>query len=144
MVCAFFGHRDTPMDVAPRLRETLLKLIVKRNIFVFYVGYHGAFDRLVIRTLSKLKATFPHITVTVVLPYLPATPLALPSGVETLFPAEAATAPPSVCHRPRKSVVDRSLRPVCHVYHPSARRSGNLCAPCRTKRQGDDCIGGTE
>lgn len=103
MVCAFFGHRDTPSDIAPRLCETLLELIVKRNIYVFYVGYCGAFDRLVIRTLSELKGMFPHISVTVVLAYLPSASLALPESVETLFPAEAATAP-------RRYAIDRVNR----------------------------------
>ena len=103
MVCTFFGHRDTPSDIAPRLREILMELIVKRNICVFYVGFCGAFDRLVIRTLSELKTTFPHISVTVVLAYLPSAPLALPESVETLFPAEAATAP-------RRYAIDRVNR----------------------------------
>ncbi len=94
MVCAFLGHRDTPSDIIPLLRETLIHLIAERGVTTFYVGNQGSFDHLAIRTLSELKNIFLHISITVVLPYLPTKRLFLPSNVESLFPAEAATAPP--------------------------------------------------
>ena len=38
MVCTFFGHKDTPKEIEPTLRSTLIDLIENKNVNVFYVG----------------------------------------------------------------------------------------------------------
>ena len=93
MVCAFFGHRDTPSDIKPLLRDTLIHLITAEDARMFYVGNQGAFDRMVIRTLSELKKEFSHISLVVVLPYLPTAHTTFPSEAETVFPTVATTVP---------------------------------------------------
>lgn len=70
-VCTFFGHRDCPDTVRPRLRETLVRLIEAEGVDLFYVGNHGAFDAMVHLLLRELEKSYPHIRYAVVLAYLP-------------------------------------------------------------------------
>jgi len=69
--CTFFGHKDTPNEIAPLLRLVLVDLIENKNVDTFYVGNNGNFDRLVYRTLCLLKERYPQIQYTVVLAYMP-------------------------------------------------------------------------
>ena len=90
MVCTFFGHKDTPKEIEPTLRTTLIDLIENKNVTVFYVGNNGNFDSMVHRQLEDLSHTYP-ITYNVVLAYLPTkkseyddyTNTILPEGIET-------------------------------------------------------------
>ena len=85
----FFGHRDTPKEIEPALRLTLIDLIENKNATVFYVGNHGNFDSLVRRQLEDLSKTYP-IKYYVVLAYMPSkndTPdehSILPEGIESV------------------------------------------------------------
>lgn len=89
MVCTFFGHRDTPKEIEPTLRSTLIDLIENKNVNLFYVGNHGNFDAMVRRQLEDLSKTYP-IKYYVVLAYMPgksAEPdehTILPEGIETI------------------------------------------------------------
>ena len=69
--CTFFGHRDCPETIKPKLKETLIDLITRHGIDTFYVGNHGHFDAYVRSTLRALKQEYPHIRYAVVLAYLP-------------------------------------------------------------------------
>ena len=90
MVCTFFGHKDTPKNIEPTLRTTLIDLIETKNVTVFYVGNNGNFDTMVRRQLEALSHTYP-ITYSMVLAYLPTkkseydncTNTILPEGIET-------------------------------------------------------------
>lgn len=90
MVCTFFGHKDTPKEIEPTLRSTLIDLIENKNVNIFYVGNHGNFDAMVRRQLVKLSQVYP-ITYSEVLAYLPTkkseyddyTNTILPDGIET-------------------------------------------------------------
>lgn len=53
--CTFFGHRDCPETIKPKLREVLVDLITNHNVDMFYVGYQGQFDAYVHSELKKLK-----------------------------------------------------------------------------------------
>ena len=91
MVCTFFGHKDTPKEIEPTLRSTLIDLIENKNVNVFYVGNNGNFDAMVRHQLEDLSQTYP-ITYSVVLAYLPGkkneyddyTNTILPEGIETV------------------------------------------------------------
>ena len=91
MVCTFFGHKDTPKEIEPTLRSTLIDLIENKNVTTFYVGNNGNFDTMVRRQLEDLSHTYP-ITYNVVLAYLPTkksayddyTNTILPEGIETI------------------------------------------------------------
>ena len=91
MTITFFGHKDTPKNIEPTLRTTLIDLIENKNVTVFYVGNNGSFDTMVRRQLEDLSHTYP-ITYSVVLAYLPTkkseyddyTNTILPEGIETV------------------------------------------------------------
>ena len=91
MTVTFFGHKDTPKNIEPTLRTTLIDLIENKNVTVFYVGNNGNFDTMVRRQLENLSQTYP-ITYNVVLAYLPTkkseyddyTNTILPEGIETI------------------------------------------------------------
>ena len=91
MTVIFFGHKDTPKEIEPTLRTTLIDLIENHNAAVFYVGNNGNFDTMVRRQLENLSQTYP-ITYNVVLAYLPVkkseyddfTNTLLPEGIEAI------------------------------------------------------------
>ena len=91
MTVTFFGHKDTPKEIEPTLRATLVDLIENQGASVFYVGNNGNFDTMVRRQLEELSQTY-HITYSVVLAYLPTkkseyddyTNTILPEGIEAV------------------------------------------------------------
>ena len=56
--CTFFGHRDCPESIKPKLREVLVDLITKHEVDLFYVGHQGQFDAYVHTELKKLKKEY--------------------------------------------------------------------------------------
>lgn len=95
--CTFFGHRDCPETIRPRLRSVLKDLIAEHKVDMFYVGNQGRFDALVQAELRKLTEEYPHIQYAVVLAYLPGKPseyedysdTMLPEGIESVHPRYA-------------------------------------------------------
>lgn len=86
--CTFFGHRDAPDTLYPTLLQAIEQLILKENVTCFYVGNHGAFDRLAYKALKQLQKRYSHICINVVLAYMPTHQEAydansvLPEGIE--------------------------------------------------------------
>ena len=95
-VCTFFGHRDCPETIRPKLHAALVELIEERGVDSFYVGNHGTFDRIVRSLLRELSERYPHIRYSVVLAYVPQrwdefdqrdfSDTMVPEGVETVPP----------------------------------------------------------
>ncbi len=93
ITCTFFGHRNTPKEIEPKLRLILIDLIENKNVVRFYVGNQGSFDYMVKRCLIELKEIYS-IDYSVVLAYLPGkkhnpeeespTDTMLPDGIETV------------------------------------------------------------
>ena len=91
LTATFFGHKDTPKNIEPTLRATLVDLIENQGINMFYVGNNGNFDTIVRRQLEALSQAYP-ITYSVVLAYMPAkkseyddyTKTILPEGIEAI------------------------------------------------------------
>ena len=69
--CTFFGHRDCPGSVKPKLREVLVDLIEHHAVEMFYIGQQGDFDRMVRSVLKELASIYPHINYAVVLERMP-------------------------------------------------------------------------
>ena len=94
--CTFFGHRDCPSSIRPKLRETLVELIENHAVDMFYVGQQGAFDSIVRSVLRELAALYPHVQYAVVLERMPTQrddlipfdyfDTMLPEGIETVHP----------------------------------------------------------
>ena len=92
--CTFFGHRDCPETIKPKLREVIVDLITNHNVDMFYVGHQGQFDTYVHSELKKLKQEYPQINYAIVLAYMPGkkteyddySDTMLPEGIETVHP----------------------------------------------------------
>ena len=99
--CTFFGHRDCPETIKPKLRATIIDLIENHNVDMFYVGNHGQFDAMVRSALKKLKQEYPHIDYAVVLAYMPGKPSENEDYSDTIFPEGLETIHPrfAISHR---------------------------------------------
>ena len=92
--CTFFGHRDCPETIKPRLRAVLVDLITNHGVDMFYVGHQGQFDAYVRGELKKIKKEYSQITYAVVLAYMPGkktenddySDTMLPEGIEAVHP----------------------------------------------------------
>ena len=92
--CTFFGHRDCPEGIKPKLRDTLLGLINNQGVDMFYVGHQGQFDGLVHGLLKELQQEYPSVNYAVVLAYMPSqkreyddySDTMLPEGIEAVHP----------------------------------------------------------
>ena len=97
VACTFFGHRDCPDEIKPKLRAVLADLIENHNVDMFYVGHQGQFDAIVHRVLKELKAEYPMVNYAVVLAYMPSekteyddySDTMLPEGIESVHPRYA-------------------------------------------------------
>lgn len=94
--CTFFGHRDCPGEIRPKLREVLIDLIENKGVEMFYVGKQGQFDAMVRRTLRELTEAYPQIRYAVVLERIPGkhegedfSDTMLPEGIEKVHPRYA-------------------------------------------------------
>ncbi len=86
MTCCFFGHRDIDENIEPLLMKAIEQL-VEIGVKNFYVGNHGAFDKMVHRVLKRICEENPAVKLTVVLAYLPTKEYEnsiYPEGLETV------------------------------------------------------------
>ncbi len=88
-VCIFFGHRDAPQAIMPRLRAAVAMLI-EQGADTFFVGNHGDFDRMVRAVLQEQQVLHPSIRWAVALAYLPTAPGDYP----TVYPEGVESSPP--------------------------------------------------
>lgn len=94
-VCTFFGHRNCPMSVKPKLRAVLVELIERRGADTFYVGRQGGFDSMAMSVLRELAEIYLHISYAVVLERLPYKQENSSLGFSlTMFPEGIEFAPP--------------------------------------------------
>ena len=72
MVITFCGHSNCLFsdEEKEKLKQLLIKEIIKNPTCKFYVGGYGDFDSLCLRTLRELKADFPNIELLFITPYL--------------------------------------------------------------------------
>lgn len=87
MICAFFGHKDTPSSVKPTIEAVIRQIVERYPDTTFYVGHNGSFDRMVLSVLKELGS----VSYAVVLAYLPSgekselyrdLPTIYPEGIE--------------------------------------------------------------
>lgn len=94
-VCTFFGHRDCPATIRPRLRAVVVELIEQHGVDRFFVGRQGAFDAMAHSVLQELAEVYPHISYAVVLERLPGSrEKAIWDFSDTIFPEGLETVPP--------------------------------------------------
>ena len=85
-ICTFFGHRDCPEAIKPKLREVLIELIENRSVNLFYVGRQGNFDSMVKSVLRELTQNYPHLDYAVVLERMPEKENNLDDPFHTILP----------------------------------------------------------
>lgn len=117
MVCTFFGHKNTPKEIEPTLRSTLIDLIENKNVTVFYVGDNGNFDTMVRHQLEDLSPIYP-ITYCVVLAYLPTEKNKYENLTNTIYPEGLETIPKRFAiSRRNKWMIQQSDVVVTYVTH---------------------------
>ena len=84
--CTFFGHRECPDTIKPKLHEVLINLIRSHNVDMFYVSNQGQFDALVRGVLRELKKEYPQINYAVVLACMPGKASEYDDYSDTMFP----------------------------------------------------------
>lgn len=94
-VCTFFGHRDCPASLKPKLRAVVVDLIEQHGVDRFYVGRQGSFDAMTRAVLRELAEVYPHISYAVVLERLPGQKdEAVWDFSDTIFPEGLEIVPP--------------------------------------------------
>lgn len=115
-ICTFFGHRDCPASIRPRLRAVLQALIVREGVTAFYVGNQGAYDAMVQEVLREWKLVYPAISYAVVLAYMPKKDGT--SGAHTLLPEGIENVPKRFAIDWRNRwMLDRAQYVVTYVTH---------------------------
>ena len=117
MVCCFFGHRDTPQDVRPLIKETVLKLVEENDDVVFYVGNQGGFDAMAHGVLKELSETDPRIVYSVVLAYMPGEKGEFDDDLydDTMYPEGLETVPRKFAISARnKWMVEKADTVICY------------------------------
>src|SRR5699024_6278501 len=84
--CTFFGHRDSPGTIKPKIRAAVIDLIENHGVTMFYVGNQGNFDRLVRSVLKEVTTAYPEVGYAVVLAYMPSTKKRADDFSDTLLP----------------------------------------------------------
>ena len=93
MICTFFGHRDAPNGLKDILKKTVLELIEKKDVKLFYVGNQGRYDFLVQQVLNETVSMHSGVRYFIVLTSLNEKPM-LGESVPTIFPEEMEKALP--------------------------------------------------
>lgn len=86
--CTFFGHRDCPETIKPKIHAAVVDLIENHGVTMFYVGNQGNFDRMVRSVLKEVTTAYPEVGYAVVLAYMPSdkSPNFLEDFSDTMLP----------------------------------------------------------
>ena len=118
-ICAFFGHRDTPMsNNIERHLEEVVRDLIAQGVDEFWLCEQGTFDCMARLTLKELKKEFKGISLCLLPAYHPNE--AKMEWVEAqdydlIYPDEVANAPPQVAilrrngQRRRRGLREQSL-----------------------------------
>lgn len=90
MAVAFFGHRDAPDILIPKIRAEAEALILAGER-EFYVGHNGHFDTMALHVMKELIYDHPDVCCHVVLAYLRD---GLTDWPDTIFPEGLELVPP--------------------------------------------------
>ncbi len=95
-------------------------MVTQEDVKCFYIGNHGAFDRMALAVLKRLKTQYPSIEVYVVLAYMPGKKeeFLLADEPDTIYPEGLEFVPRrfAITHRNRWTV-DQADYVVAYVDH---------------------------
>lgn len=121
--CFFIGHREASTEIFPTLMTTVERHIVDFGATEFIVGNYGGFDHLAAKTVIAAKKQYPHITLSMLIPYHPAEHhVELPPGFDNTF------YPPGMEKVPRRFAIVRANRYavdhvdylIAYAWHPAS------------------------
>lgn len=134
--CFLFGHREADEKLRNSLENAVEHCITDLGIEEFVVGAHGGFDWLAASTIKKLKAKYPHVTLTLLLHYHPAERI-----IERANEFDGTFYPPGLETVPRRYAIVKGNRymvahsdcVIAYVTHP-ASNSRELLGYARSKQ----------
>ncbi len=136
MICAFFGHKDTPESVKPALEFTVKQIIERYPDTTFHVGNNGNFDRMVLSVLKSLSEEVANLSYAVILAYLPISKSAEFDGLPTIYPEGIERVPKKYAISYRNDwIVKKADMIICYITHnygdaakfvEKARKNGKL------------------
>ena len=113
----FFGHRDVTHDIRAKLQSIIEQLITEEHITSFYVGHQGQFDSMVYSVLKNLKKSYPQMSYSVVLAYMPDEHIFELYGEDTIYPEGLETVPKRFAISKRNDwLIAHSCVVVCYVH----------------------------
>jgi len=122
--CFFLGHADTSSDLYPVLLCAIERHITEYGVTEFFVGNHGAFDRLALRALTEAKTAHPHIRLIHVQPYHPGLNPPNPDGFdEHFYPFDAPVHPRFAISKANKRMIEACDFLIAHVWHSGRSRA---------------------
>ena len=118
--CFFIGHREAPESLLPILIKEVERHIVEYGVSSFIVGNYGNVDHLAARAVLASKEKYPHITLTMLLPYHPAEKsIDLPKGFDgSVYPDDQEGVPRRFAiPRANRWAIDHSDFLICYITH---------------------------
>ena len=95
-----------------------IKDLIYQGIDIFYVGNQGNFDSMVYGCLKELKKIYPHITICVVLAYLPSPRYSTGDMSHTMYPEGMEECPPQFAiERRNRWMIDHTQWCICYITH---------------------------
>lgn len=135
--CFFIGNHDAPPEVEREVRAVVERHITAYGVTHFTVGHYGAFDAMAARAVVDAKKTHLDISLTILLPYYPVAPDALPHVPfdDTLYPSEMESVPKRLAiTRANWYVIDRCDHLIAYVHNPGNARKFLEYAQRRERR----------
>ncbi|MBQ7886544.1 MAG: hypothetical protein IJ313_06575 [Clostridia bacterium] len=102
-ICAFFGHRNIPDDLSPRLLKQIEQVIVQEGVTEFWNGGYGGFDDLAASIIISLREKYPFIRHRHVFAYKPASSYVRKGFDSNLYP-DMLDQYPDLWHIPRRNL----------------------------------------
>ena len=118
--CFFIGHREADERLLPELTDAIERLITEGQVFCFYVGGYGGFDRIAAAAVKQAKLHYPEVSLMLALPYHPAErPMEAPYGFDgTYYPERLEKVPRRFAIvNANKIMVDTSDWLIAYVRH---------------------------
>ena len=121
-ICAFFGHRNIPNNLRPRLQELVEQAITVYGITEFWDGWYGGFDELAADVVISLKAKYPHIRLKQVYAYRPKSDWPRRGFDGILYPDELDQYP-DLWHIPRRNkwMASQCDMAITYIEHANSR-----------------------
>ena len=71
-ICSFFGNSTiwNEQDISEKVNSEITRLVNNEQVDTFYVGTKGAFELLTYKTLVRLKQSYPHLKIWLVIAYM--------------------------------------------------------------------------